>query len=75
MKEEIDVYEREYKKDCAQISSGLTNSKIFFEILERRFLKQPVSHYSVTERYACFREGENNIIRVLREMYDVGKTL
>jgi hypothetical protein len=63
---------RAYKKDCVLVYRTLKDNKDFLEMLERRYLTQPVSHYKDTERYACFREGENNIVRVLKEMFEEG---
>ena len=38
------------------------------DILDKSFIQQPVAPYSESAAYAHFREGENNIIRMLKSI-------
>lgn len=55
----------------ARLGHVLFNSvtgKEFIELLKDLYLYSPVSPYGATERYACVREGQNELVRLMINM-------
>lgn len=79
-KHEATVIEQNFEELCALGTKLFTSMEgvRFIELLKDRYLNMPVSPFNGTERYACEREGQNGLVRMLdlmpkiHEQYQLG---
>lgn len=57
--------------DLGHIVFNTVSGKEFIFGLEEMYLKSPVSPAGATERYACVREGQNEMVRLLVNMFNL----
>jgi len=61
---------KKFKRLCnlGNIMLNTTSGEEFISLLEEIYLKAAVSPAAVSERYACIREGQNEVVRLFINM-------